>query len=87
MMCLEAYRGLGISAWEASAIYAAVSGTEAVMPIERTLTLVRDALRTVWGCSEHDGTGEPSQAQDLVKAWRLWVLRLLCRRCRLWVSL
>ena len=40
MMCFETYRGMSISMWEASAIYAAISGTEAVVPIERALTLV-----------------------------------------------
>ena len=49
MMCFETYRGMSISMWEASAIYAAISGTEAVVPIERTLTLVRDAFRTILG--------------------------------------
>ena len=47
MMCFETYRGIGISVWEASAIYAAISGTEAVVPLERALTLVRDAFRTI----------------------------------------
>ena len=65
MMCFETYRGIGISVWEASAIYAAISGTEAVVPMERALTLVRDAFRTIWGYIEDDGTDEPSQAQDL----------------------
>ena len=68
MMCFETYRGIGISIWEASAIYAAISGTETVVPLERALTLVRDAFRTIWGYIEDDGTDEPSQAQDLFKA-------------------
>ena len=67
-MCFETYRGMGISIWEASAFYAAISGTEAVVPVERALTLVRDAFRTIWGYKEDDGTTEPSQAQDLFKA-------------------
>ena len=67
MMCFETYRGMSISMWEASAIYAAISGTEAVVPIERTLTLVRDAFRTIWGYIEDDGTSERSHAQDLYK--------------------
>ena len=49
MMCFETYRGMGISIWEASAFYAAISGTEAVVPVERALTLVRDAFRMIWG--------------------------------------
>ena len=68
LMCFETYRGMGISIWEASAFYAAISGTEAVVPVERALTLVRDAFRTIWGYKEDDGTTEPSQAQDLFKA-------------------
>ena len=67
MMCFETYRGMSISTWEASAIYVAISGTEAVVPVERTLTLVRDAFRTIWGYIEDDGTSEPSHAQDLYK--------------------
>jgi nucleoside 2-deoxyribosyltransferase len=68
MMCMETYHGWGISTWEASTIYASISGTEAVVPTERTLTLVRDAFRTIWGYADDDGTTEPSQAQDLYKA-------------------
>ena len=68
MMCFETYRGIGISVWEASAIYAAISGTEAVVPLDRALTLVRYAFRTICGYIEDDGTDEPSQAQDLFKA-------------------
>ena len=68
MMCFETYSALGITAWEASAIHAAASRTEAVMPIERTLTLVRNAFRTIWGYAERGGADEPNQAQDLFKA-------------------
>ena len=68
MMCFETYHGMGIPMWEASAIYAAISGTEAVVPIGGTPTLVRDAFRTIWGYIEIDCTSEPGQAQDLYKA-------------------
>ena len=37
MICFEACRGMSIPMWEASAIYAAISGTEAAVPIERAL--------------------------------------------------
>ena len=68
MMCMETYHGWGISMWEASTIYASITGTEAVVPTERMLTLVRDVFRTIWGYADDDGTSEPSQAQDLYKA-------------------
>ena len=68
MMCMETYHGWSISTWEASTIYASISGTEAVVPTEPMLTLVRDVFRTIWGYADDDGTSEPSQAQDLFKA-------------------
>ena len=43
MMCIPTYRGMSISMWEASAIYAAISGTEAVVPIEKKASATRFA--------------------------------------------
>ena len=40
LVCFETHRGMGIFIWEASAFYAAISGTQAVVPMERALTLV-----------------------------------------------
>ena len=76
MMCFETYCGMSISMWEASAIYAVISRTEAVVPIGRALTLARDAFRTIWGYFEIDGTSEPSQAQDLFKVFKVLLVIL-----------
>ena len=65
IMFFGEYRGMGIPMWETGPLYAAISGTEAVVPIGRALTLVRDAFRTIWGYIGICGTDEPSQAQDL----------------------
>lgn len=73
MMCMETYRGTSVSTWEASAVYAALSGREAVISVEQTLTLVRDAFRTIWGYLDPEDNDEPSQAQDLFKACKAMI--------------
>jgi len=61
VMCMGTCHVWGISTCKASTIYASVWGTEAVVPTERTLTLVRDAFCMIWGYAEDDGTSKPSQ--------------------------